>query len=84
MSYILSGMGAAPNQDNCELACYEAKSKAYQACQKLPVGDREARLACFSKADAKLQACLNECSAPSARTVAIIAGVGLLAFELVK
>ena len=84
MSYVMNGMGAAPDGESCELACYEAKSADYQACQKLPVADRGKKVACFKAADKQLQSCLSKCNAPSAATIAVAAGVGLLVLELSK
>ena len=50
-----------PTDGGCERACYETKSKAYQACRRIPPTDREARERCFREADAALQRCLRNC-----------------------
>jgi sulfite reductase beta subunit-like hemoprotein len=76
--YVMSGMGATAAGEKCELACYEAKSKAYQVCQKLPLDKRAAKVACFQKADVNLKACINKCGAPSGALIATIAGIGAL------
>jgi hypothetical protein len=68
-------------QHDCSLACYEAKSAAYDACRKLPLDPRAAKVACFEKADAGLAGCLNKCSAPSGAAVLAVAGLGLLVLE---
>ena len=76
--YVMSGMGSTPAGENCELSCYEAKSNAYQACQKLPLDKRSEKVACFKKADAGLSSCINKCSGPSGAVIAVAAGVGAL------
>jgi len=81
--YMMSGMGATPTaEETCELACYETKSKAYQVCQQIPLDKRKAKVACFREADAVLSGCLSKCSSPSGATIAMVAGVGLLAHAL--
>jgi len=80
MSYVMSGMGATEQEQgqDCQLACFDAKSKAYTACRDIPVADRQGRIACFEKADLALKDCRGKCSSPSGATIAVIAGVGAL------
>jgi hypothetical protein len=84
--YVMSGLGATTEQQQlqqCQLACYDAKSLAYDACKKVPVTDRKGRIACFEKADVEFNTCLGKCSAPSGATIAIVAGIGLLVLKAV-
>jgi len=82
--YVLSGMGASAEQgqvQQCQLACYDVKSKAYTACRDIPAAESKSRFACFQKADAELKSCLGGCSSPSGATIAILAGIGLLVLK---
>lgn len=84
--YVMSGMGTTEEdkQQSCQLACYDAKSKAYDACRAIPPDDRQRRIACFQKADADLRDCLGKCSGPSGATIAVVAGLGLLLLKFVS
>lgn len=52
---------AAPRSDGCKTRCYQQKSFDYQNCRMIPPGKREARNACFIRADSALQRCLRGC-----------------------
>jgi hypothetical protein len=84
--YVLSGMGATEQDQvqKCQLACYDAKSKAYDDCRAIPPAERKTRIACFQGADAQLRDCLGKCSGPSGATIAVVAGIGLLVLKAVS
>lgn len=82
--YVLSGMGATDPAQQCQMGCYDDKSRAYDTCRSVPVADEKERFACFQRADTELQSCLARCSSPSGATIAAIAGIGLLAIGLMS
>ena len=79
---VMMPFGAAPNDSQTCMSCYDSKTAAYAGCRSLPVGG--ARNQCFRLADVALDGCLKtgQCATAGGgiAAAALIAGGLWLAF----